>query len=73
MLSERSQGNEYILYDSIYIIQSSKTVTADQWLSEGRGNKMEIQNLFVLGMQFSSSQQQHWYGERLAQEKGSHI
>lgn len=41
MLSERSQANEYILYDSIYIIQSSKTVTADQWLSEGRGNKME--------------------------------
>lgn len=36
MLSERSQANEYILYDSIYIIQSSKTVTADQWLSEGR-------------------------------------
>lgn len=40
MLSERSQANEYILYDSIYIIQSSKTVTADQWLSEARGNKM---------------------------------
>lgn len=34
---------------------------------------MDLENLFVLGMQFSSSQQQCWDGERLAQEEGSHM